>query len=68
MASNLTIEDKNRLVTLLLKRMCNFDEAILYLLDVIPESEKDSLLEELMIWSSYVGKPEWARLERLKRK
>jgi len=49
---NYNIDDRDTIITLLLKRHCNFEEATDYLLSAIPERLKDDMLGELVTWES----------------
>lgn len=53
-SSNLA--SKNNDITLLLKRMCTFEEAVDYLLSAIPEIHKDDMLGELIYWDANIRK------------
>jgi hypothetical protein len=49
---NYNLDDRDTIITLLLKRHCNFEEATDYLLSAIPERLKDDMLGELVTWES----------------
>ena len=48
------LEDKDAIITVLLKRMCTFEEAIDYLLSAIPETYRDDILGELLSWDANI--------------
>ena len=48
------LEDKDAIITVLLKRMCTFEEAVDYLLSAIPETYRDDILGELLSWDANI--------------
>jgi hypothetical protein len=49
---NTNKEDRDAIITLLLKRHCSFEEAADYLLSAILEQTKDDILGELAQWEA----------------
>jgi hypothetical protein len=49
---NYNLDDRDTIITLLLKRHCNFEEATDYLLSAVPERLKDDMLGELASWET----------------
>lgn len=44
------LDDRDSIITILLKRVCTFEEAVDYLLSAIPEIRRDDMLGELATW------------------
>jgi hypothetical protein len=61
------LDDKDTVMTVLLKRMCTFEEAIDYLLSAIPETIKDDMLGELTVWDNRQSEMKRIRYEKIMR-
>ena len=59
------LEDKEAIITVLLKRMCTFEEAVDFLLSAIPETIQDDILGELTVWDNRVAEMRRIREEKM---
>ena len=44
------LDDRDSIITILLKRVCTFEEAVDFLLSAIPQNRRDDILGELVTW------------------
>jgi hypothetical protein len=44
------LDDRDSIITILLKRFCTFEEAVDYLLSAVPRTLRDDMLGELSTW------------------
>ena len=60
------LDDKETVITVLLKRMCTFEEAVDFLLSAIPETIQDDMLGELITWDNRVSEMRKIREDRIR--